>query len=219
MTAPLGTRGTLAAHACMSHSASDLQDFRLRAAMRYLMLPAVLGLLIPARPAAGQAYLAKHTTSHAPGVPVAMLNIALYNDRANLREPTDSAKAILATEKLRDTLARSAGVNLIDSASVAAAESSPEALAAAANRPCNVIVACARAVGRRLGAPWVVMGKLSKTSNLIWTFSGQLINVKTGELVIDDTFELKGDPDQMVPPGMGIFAQRVSRRVSGQPAA
>jgi TolB-like protein len=148
-----------------------------------------------------------------------MLDIALYNDRANLRESTDSAKAILATEKLVDTLAHSAGVHLIDRDSVRAAASSPKAIAAAGSQPCNVIVACARAVGRQLGAPWVVMGKLSKTSNLIWTFSGQLINVKTGELVIDDTFELKGDPDQMVPPGMGVFAQRVSRRVSGEPAA
>lgn len=187
--------------------------------MRNLTLPAALGLAFLARPAVGQTYAAARSTSQPSGVPVAMLNIALYNDRANLREPTDSAKAILATEKLRDTLSRSAGVKLIDSASVAAAESSPEALAAAGNRPCNVIVACARAVGRQLGAPWVVMGKLSKTSNLIWTFSGQLINVKTGQLVIDDTFELKGNPDEMVPPGMGVFAQRVSKRVSGAPTA
>jgi len=190
-----------------------------RAVMRNLTLPVALGLAFLARPAVGQTNAAARSTSQVSGVQVAMLNIALYNDRANLREPTDSAKAILATEKLRDTLSHSAGVKLIDSASVAAAESSPEALAAAGNRPCKVIVACARAVGQHLGAPWVVMGKLSKTSNLIWTFSGQLINVKTGQLVIDDTFELKGNPDEMVPPGMGVFAQRVSKRVSGAPTA
>lgn len=189
------------------------------AVTRNLTFSTALGVVLFARAAVGQTNAAAHSTSRAGAVPVAMLNIALYNDRANLREPTDSAKAVLATEKLRDTLAHSPGLDLIDSARVAAAESSPEALAAAANRPCNVIVACARAVGRQLGAPWVVMGKLSKTSNLIWTFSGQLINVKTGQLVINDTFELKGNPDEMVPPGMGVFARRVSKRVSGAPTA
>jgi Protein of unknown function (DUF2380) len=150
---------------------------------------------------------------------VAMLNMALYNDRANVKEPTDSAKAVIATERLRDTLARFPGVRLVDPAKVAAAELSPEAVAAAGGQPCNVIVACARAVGKALGVPWVVMGKVSKTSNLIWLFSGELINVATGELILDDDCELKGDPNTMVPAGVGLFAIRVSKRVNASAPA
>ena len=37
--------------------------------------------------------------------------------------------------------------------------------------------------GRELGADWVVMGKISKTSDLIWIFSGELIDVASGNAV------------------------------------
>jgi hypothetical protein len=43
---------------------------------------------------------------------------------------------------------------------------SPEARARSGDQSCNVIVACARLVGDTLHAPWVVMAKVSKTSNL-----------------------------------------------------
>jgi hypothetical protein len=157
------------------------------------------------------ALAASSAVAHAQSV--AMLNMALYNDRANVKESTDSVKAVIATEKLRDTLARFPTIQLVDSARVAAAEASPPALSAAAGKPCNVIVACARAVGKALGVQWVVMGTVSKTSNLIWLFSGELINVATGELILDDDCELKGDPETMVPAGVGLFANRINKRV------
>jgi hypothetical protein len=84
--------------------------------------------------------------------------------------------------------------------------------------PCNVIVACARYVGRTLGADWVVMSKVSKTSNLIWLFTAQLVNVRTGDLVMDDSTELKGDPEPMVRAGTRIFAERVVRTIREQEA-
>jgi TolB-like protein len=150
---------------------------------------------------------------------VVMLNVAMYNKGANVKEATDSAKAVIATDKLRDTLSRFPGLQLVDPARVAAAEASGAAVTAAEGKPCNVIVACARAVGKALGARWVVMGKVSKTSNLIWLFSGELINVETGELVIDDDCELKGDPETMVPAGVGLFANRINKRVSASAGA
>jgi TolB-like protein len=150
---------------------------------------------------------------------VVMLNVAMYNKGANVKEATDSAKAVIATDKLRDTLSRFTGLHLVDPARVAAAEASAPAVAAAEGKPCNVIVACARAVGKALGVQWVVMGKVSKTSNLIWLFSGELINVETGELVIDDDCELKGDPETMVPAGVGLFANRINKRVSASAGA
>ena len=77
----------------------------------------------------------------------------------------------------------------------------------------DVIVACARQVGKAVGSPWVVMGKVSKTSNLIWLFTGQLIHVPTGEIILDDSTELKGETEAMVRAGSRIFAERVARTV------
>ncbi len=75
-------------------------------------------------------------------------------------------------------------------------------------------VSCARAVARRLGARWVVLTKVSKTSNLIWVLSAQLIRVETGEIILDDSTELKGEPDGMVRIGVRQFADRVARTVA-----
>jgi hypothetical protein len=76
-----------------------------------------------------------------------------------------------------------------------------------------VKVACALMVARAQHARWVVMTKVSKTSNLIWVLSAQLIRVENGAIILDDSTELKGDPDVMIRVGMRIFADRVVRTV------
>src|SRR5665647_1826760 len=77
----------------------------------------------------------------------------------------------------------------------------------------------ARAVGKELGAQWVLMGKISKTSDLIWIFSGELIDVASGKLVLDDSYELKGIASDMVPKGAEVFARRVAKRVTAPDTA
>jgi hypothetical protein len=57
------------------------------------------------------------------------------------------------------------------------------------------------------------MAKVSKTSNLIWLLSAQLVHVPSGTIVLDDSTELKGDPATMVRVGARIFAERVARTV------
>ena len=153
----------------------------------------------------------------AGGARIAMLNLAFYGKRANSLEPGDPLLADEGTLKVRTQILDSDGVVLLDSATVAAAAASPRAMAAAQGKPCNVVMACARAVGQELGVPWVVTGKISKTSNLIWIFTGQLIDVATGELVMDDEYELKGDAHDMVAAGSRAFARRVVRKVGGEP--
>lgn len=148
-----------------------------------------------------------------PTAPVAVLPVALYTAQANLQEPSDSTKAALATEVLLARLHNLLGKQLIPADQVTAVAVSPEARARSGDQACNVIVACARMVGDALRAPWVVMAKVSKTSNLIWLFTGQLIRVSTGEILLDDSTELKGDPDEMVRVGTRIFAERVARTV------
>ena len=173
---------------------------------------------------AGLALLAAvHTTSHlsaqsngakaAPTAKVVVLPVALYNAQANLQEPSDTAQARLSTEVLTQKLEQLLGEQLIPPRQVSLAASSAKARATTGNQPCNVIVACARQVATSLQAPWVVIAKVSKTSNLIWLFTGQLIHAGTGEIVLDDSTELKGDPATMVRAGSRIFAERVARTV------
>ena len=144
---------------------------------------------------------------------VAVLPVALYTAQANVREPSDSGKAALGTQVLFARLGELMHRQVVSQDSVARLAASPDARARAGDQACEVIVACARFVGQELGAGWVVMGKVSKTSNLIWLFTGQLIQVSTGRIVLDDSTELKGDPDRMVRAGIRIFAERVARTI------
>lgn len=150
----------------------------------------------------------------APPARLAALNVALYTAGANQQEASDSAMSSLATGVLRGHLAELLGPALVDSAATAEQAVSPAALALTGNKPCNVIVACAKLVGGQVGASWVVMAKVSKTSNLIWLLTGQLINVRTGEILMDDSTELKGDPEAMIKAGVRIFAERVAKNAS-----
>jgi hypothetical protein len=149
----------------------------------------------------------------APTAKVVVLPVALYNAQANVREASDSSQAALSTQVLTSKLQELLGPQLLAGNRVALVAMSPKALATTGKQPCNVIVACARTVADSLKAPWVVIAKVSKTSNLIWLFTGQLIHAPTGTIVLDDTTELKGDPEGMVRAGSRIFAERVARTV------
>jgi len=147
-------------------------------------------------------------------VKVAMLNLAFYGKRANELLPNDSAMAMAATAVMRAGLTNKPGIVFVDSVTVASTVKGPKAMAVVQDVPCNVVVACAREVGKELGADWVVMGKISKTSDLIWVFSGELIDVASGKLVLDDSYELKGIASDMVPKGAEVFARRVAKKVT-----
>ena len=175
----------------------------------YLLL--LLEFVLPAVPALAQAPPASPPLRAGA---VAALDVALYTAGANLQEASDTGRAALATSVLRGRLTELLGPALADSAAVARRASDPRIRQVAGDQACYVIVACARAVGRDLDADWVVMAKVSKTSNLIWLLTGQLINVDTGEIVLDDSTELKGDPEPMIRAGVRIFAERVARTVN-----
>jgi TolB-like protein len=159
------------------------------------------------------------SSSAKPPVKVAMLDLAFYGKRANDIFPGDTAMADTATSVMRKALSNQPGIAFVDPATIAKAVASPVAMAVVQDRPCNVVVACARAVGQELGAKWVVMGKISKTSDLIWIFSGELIDVPSGKLVLDDSYELKGIASDMVPKGAEVFARRVAKKVTSPDSA
>ena len=148
-----------------------------------------------------------------PDARVAVLPASLYNDHANVREASDSAKSGIATAALRERLTELIGPQLAPFGEVDSLAASPAAAALAGGPLCNAQVACARWTARQVGARWAVMAKVSKTSNLIWLLSAQLIRVENGEIILDDSTELKGEPAAMVRLGARIFAERVARTV------
>ena len=146
-----------------------------------------------------------------PGV--AVLNLRFDGAHATVPEPGDTAVAAAATSKLAATLLASEHLTLIDSARVAAAVSAAEA----DGNLCDA--GCAVAVGRALGAQWVVRGTVAKTSNLVWILTGELLDVAAGRPVLADGYELKGDARTIAPAGAHVFAQRVERAVAERQAA
>jgi hypothetical protein len=141
---------------------------------------------------------------------IAALPVQLYTEQANVQEAGDTAMAALATAVLRSKLAELLGAQLVPEAQVDLAFR-PEAERTAGT--CGAVVACSRAVAGAVDAEWVVMSKVSKTSNLIWLWTGQLIHVRSGTIVLDDSTELKGEIEAMVRAGSRIFAERVARTV------
>lgn len=148
-----------------------------------------------------------------PSAVVAVFPASLYNKQANVRETSDSVVAAVATEVIRSRLQQRLGDQLAAFAAVDSLQGTPAAVKLAGGVACNVRVACAVEVGRSLGARWVVLTKVSKTSNLIWLLSAQLIRVANGNIVLDDSTELKGEPLAMVRVGTRSFADRVARTV------
>jgi len=178
--------------------------------LRFLLVCMVL-VSVALRPARAQSV--GFIPQQPPGARVAALEVALYNAQANVQERTDAEKAALATGVLHATLAKLLPDQLADSVAVRAAGRSEPALALAGGQACNVVLACARAVARAVDAPWVVLAKVSKTSNLIWLLTAQLVHVPSGTIILDDSTELKGEPEAMVRAGTRIFAERVARTV------
>ena len=146
-----------------------------------------------------------------PGALVAALDVALYNASATVQAPTDAAAAALATDVLHATLAKLLPGQIADSAAVQAAARSDAALAVSGRHPCNVIVACARAVAQAVDARWVVLAKMSKIA-AVWLLTAQLVHVPSGAIILDDSTELTGQ-EAMVRAGARNLAGRVARTV------
>src|SRR5437660_80445 len=94
-------------------------------------------------------------------------------------------------------------VTIVDSGVAATAVAAAEADGNACDN------ACALGVARRLGAGWVAKGTISNLSNLVWLFSAELLDATTGQLVLGDSYEIKGEAARMAPVGAHRFAQRV----------
>jgi hypothetical protein len=176
-----------------------------------LRLCTLLALL--AAPTGAVAQAANDSLREPSRAPVAVLPTVLYNDQANLREATDSAQARLGQSVLRERLDALLTGQLRPFSLTDSLAQSAEFRLLAGGVPCGARVACSLAVARAAGARWAVLSKVSKTSNLIWLLTAQLIHVPDGEIVLDDSTELKGEPGLMVKIGMRQFADRAARTI------
>jgi len=147
--------------------------------------------------------------SAAPRPAIAVINLRFDGEHANVLGPGDTAVVAAATSKLLATLRSSEAVTVVDSATVAAAVAGAEADGNACDNRCAV------AVARRLGARWVAKGSISNLSGLVWQFGAELFDVTTGQPVLVDSYEIKGDPARMAPIGAHMFAQRVEKKIGG----
>ena len=136
------------------------------------------------------------------------MNLRFDGEHANVLGPGDTAVVAAATSRLLATLRASEAVTVVDSARVAAAVALAEADGNACDNPCAV------ALARRLGARWVAKGSISNLSGLVWQFGAELFDVTTGQPVLVDSYEIKGDPARMAPIGAHMFAQRVEKKIS-----
>jgi len=140
--------------------------------------------------------------------PALLLADLIFNGAAaNAIQPGDTAIAQVAMERLRADLAQSTTFVLVDSSRTG------QALGAAdlPRAQCSASIQCVRSAAQKIGARWAATGTVTKVSNLIWYLSAQLVDVASGRLILDDSFELKGPRDEMVPRGATSFGRRIEK--------
>jgi hypothetical protein len=148
---------------------------------------------------------------------LAVLDVLFVGELANAIQPADSLVAPEASVKLRGNFAAAPGVTVVDSARLAAALASSSVAAAAGGKPCALVADCLRAVQTATGARWVAAGKLTKISSLVWIYSARLLDGRTGSLVMDDEYEVKGTAGDMAEIGARVFARRAVARMQAVP--
>jgi hypothetical protein len=69
-------------------------------------------------------------------------------------------------------------------------------------------LACAVRVGKAVGADRVVTGEVTKLSMLIWFVTARVVDVRSGDVLRQDEFEVKGVIGDLMPKVMGVLARR-----------
>jgi TolB-like protein len=152
--------------------------------------------------------VSRPVAAQAAARPTLLLGDLVFNGAsANAIQPGDTAIAQVATERLRADLAQSTTFALVDSSRAGQALGAVDLPRA----QCTASVQCVRAAAQKVGARWAVTGTVTKLSNLVWYLAAQLVDVASGRLILDDSFELKGPRDEMIPRGATSFARRIEK--------
>jgi uncharacterized protein YjbI with pentapeptide repeats len=120
--------------------------------------------------------------------------------RARLAESGMSAEGWLATH-----LTATGNYTILDAPRVAAGLTSLGVDPVRCQDP-----ACLVDLGRALGVDRVVVGRVSKLSNLIWFLYGTMVDVPQGQVRYRDEFEIKGNITDLLPKAMLALARRLA---------
>jgi uncharacterized protein YjbI with pentapeptide repeats len=143
---------------------------------------------------------------------LALYPVAFYGKGANSIEQGDSLVAVMTDSILRSDLERAGRFELISPARLTESLARQES----GGVECGTLD-CRRKLSQKLGAAWMVTAKLSKTSNLIWYLSGQLMDVAKGRRLLDDEFELKGIAEDIAKGGAHSMARRIIKAAESAP--
>jgi hypothetical protein len=118
-------------------------------------------------------------------------------------EPTDLLRSAIVRP---ETYAALNGVPAVRSVASPRIE---EALRSSGVGPRACAIDCAVEIGRRVGADRVITGEVTKISNLIWFVTARVADVRTGKVLRQDEFEVKGVIRDMLPKVMASLSRRM----------
>jgi hypothetical protein len=101
----------------------------------------------------------------------------------------ETDRLALASRELRNLLAASSGITLVDLA--------PEARAIRERAPLFKCSGCALDIAREAGADLAVSGYVEKTSNLILSFVVTMVDVQSGRQLRAAQVDIRGNTDEM----------------------
>lgn len=155
-----------------------------------------------------------------PGAPavvrVAVLDFAVVDNSAN--GDSESLARWFRDQRIEPTqLLRSA---LVEPETYAALDDAPAVLSVPARHirdalrergfdPAACAVTCALRIGTEVGADRVITGEVTKLSNLIWFVTARVADVRSGKVLRQDEFEVKGIIQDMMPRVMASLSRRL----------
>lgn len=143
-------------------------------------------------------------TSNQKGT-LAVFDFKLDIERANVSVPDDQLLAKRASDQFRVEMSKAGTYELIKQDLV---DQTMQAIKAQ-ELPCTRND-CALEIGKTLHADQVITGKITKSSAIISYVSIQLIDIKAGLILRNETLELKGNFPDLISGGMAALARRVT---------
>jgi Txe/YoeB family toxin of Txe-Axe toxin-antitoxin module len=143
-----------------------------------------------------------------PQLKIAVLDLKLDLSLANASAPEDQEVVKRASDRLRAEINKKVNYALIDPTQVDQVVESLKAQGSGCRS-----YECILEAGRILKADRVLVGKIVKISTLISIVSAQMVDVKSGKILKEEIFELKGNFPDIIPQGMPALSRRITEEL------
>lgn len=140
-----------------------------------------------------------------PQLKIIILDLKLDLSLANASAPEDQEVVKRASDRLRAEIHNNVKYALINPTQV---DQALESLKVSGSGCKNY--ECLLEVGKILKADRILIGKIVKISTLISIVSAQMADVRSGKILKEETFELKGNFPDIVPQGMPALSRRIT---------